>query len=38
MMNEKTTRVVLIYLAFVVAMVIMGIVLSVLLGPSMVLP
>lgn len=38
MMNEKTTRIVLIYLAFVSAMVILGIALSLILGPGMVGP
>jgi hypothetical protein len=36
MMNEKTARVVLFYLVFIIAMVILGIVLSVVLGPSMI--
>jgi hypothetical protein len=38
MMNEKTTRIVLMYLAFVGAMVILGITLSMILGPGMVGP
>lgn len=38
MMNEKTTRIVLMYLAFVAAMVVLGIALSMILGPGMVGP